>query len=114
MLLGLVPARGTSVALHAIEPNTNVSAAAIFDTASCASSNNSSVTRKRSAAMPKLMSATCMAGARATAAAVVAPMKPPSQSESGGRRIDTRKTESFCFLSEAAKVSVARVKNFEH
>ncbi len=38
--------------------------------------------------MPKLMSATCMAGARATAAAVVAPMKPPSQSESGGRRID--------------------------
>ena len=38
--------------------------------ASCASSNNSSVTRKRSAAMPKLMSATCMAGARATAAAV--------------------------------------------
>ena len=27
--------------------------------ASCASSNNSSVTRKRSAAMPKLMSATC-------------------------------------------------------
>ena len=55
--------------------------------------------------MPKLMSATCMAGARATAAAVVAPMKPPSQSESGGRRIDTRKTECFCFLSEAVKVS---------
>ena len=74
VLLGLVPARGTSVTLHAIEPNTNVSAASIFDTASCASSNNSSVTRKRSAAMPKLMSATCMAGARATAAAVVAPM----------------------------------------
>ena len=65
VLLGLVPARGTSVTLHTIEPNTNVSAASIFDTASCASSNNSSVTRKRSAAMPKLMSATCMAGARA-------------------------------------------------
>ena len=45
VILGLVPARGTSVTLHAIEPNNNVSAAAIFDTASCASSNNSSVTR---------------------------------------------------------------------
>lgn len=72
--------------------------------ASCASSSNSSVTRNNNAAMLKEISPTWIAGEASTAAAVVAPRKPPSHTASGGRRMDTRNTLVFCCLSEAAKV----------